>query len=467
MLFFNINNKTLMVAFFGLLLFYAYKFSSIEKALLLSYTTSLIFLTGKRHKYILIPPELLNPSKMPSGYYLSSVIGPKFIFGILIFIVLARYFLADKNRSTFLLKDKKNIALLCFVFFSMVSSLIARLPLLSLYFTYQEIIVPIGFYCLTYLVRKSDKRIVYLLLSVIFALGVFQGILSGFQFMNKSTLGTSIEAFHDEDVFTGRDEDPSYYRPRGTLYHANELAFFILPISIFVLSTMLLGEKISKDKRTFYLLLFVVLLLPLFLTISRSAWISFWLTAIFLFFYLEKKLGRKINDFYIQVFLKIFLIFSPILLFVVYPRIQSSFFTFEKEGSFNTRFLLLKESFVVIANHLIFGTGRGLSPYEMFLANPQGLTSHFITPVHMVYLHLLSEVGILALLSLAFSIYLFLKNAYWRLACLKSKEMSLLIGGFFAIISLLVNGLFQPLYSTTLPCGILFILVINNDKDKS
>lgn len=445
-LYLNPNNKTLVLffAFFILLLFT--KFNDLRKALFWGFVASLPFIVGKTYFFNLIPPNKLYLPANPTGYNLVFVITVGNVIAIfMLFLLLKEWIISKKkifrlNSALFFL-----FGLILIVLFSSFKS---RNPGLSFLLLLQFLQGPLIFiYSISFIRwQERDRRLfLFLLMSQI----IFESSLVFLQFINQGPLGRSIESYSGIVPFGGADEDVYRYRPTGTFYHANYVAAFLLPRLILNFSAFY-KEKIQKNASLF-LTAFIFGLLALAITLSRSAWISFFLGVLVFAFILEKKYRYSIIQFYKKRLVIILVFMLAISSYFVIPRVMSTAHTFVSGGSFVTRVELTRESFEIIRQNFFLGTGLGMSIPMMFENNPRGIMYYFPTTVHSWYLLFTAEAGIFALL-----FFLFLVNSSLRKVFTAQKRNIFIGGVFVAVLSMLVNGFMQPFLGEM---GLLFIFL--------
>jgi len=454
-LFLNPNNKTLFLAFLVLILIYYFKLKNFRLALLVTTLASSIFIVGKTYVFELIPVQKLLLEDYPLGYNIGVTLTVSIIFSYLLLLVLLRDIIRKKIAK--LSFDTSFWLLLFFYLAVVISSFIAskNYQISALY-----ALGMLGIFIIFFFVRSYNfKNIFFIILALLSAMIIFEGTLSGLQYVSRSPLGRSIELRQDIEVFgRGADEDVFQYRPVGTFSHANELSAFLLPSLILVLASFYLkGNHLVYSSTAF-----VFGLVTLFLTLSRSAWFSFISTAFLLLFIIEKKwrFPLKFSNKVKRKLLLLALVVFILSLFIILPRISRSLYSFGESGGFYTRFELMKESWSLISRFPFFGVGLGLSPQLIFEQNPHGVMSYFPSVVHNAYLLMASETGLIALIFFLAYLVVLLKKSLTVLSIKNDYGKIVTIGAVFSISAVLFNWLLQPLYSTDLLLLIILTLIL-------
>lgn len=445
--FFNLNNKTLILFFALLILLFIYRFKSLKEALFWGFIASLPFAIGKTYFFNLISASKLFPPNNPEGYKLTFVLTVGKIVAIFMFFLLLKEVVIAK-RKIFRF-DFSLFCLFVLIILVLFSTVYSRNLSLSFLFFLSFLQGPLVFLYARYFINWQEKNrriLLFFLLSQI----IFESAWVLLQFAKKGPLGHSLESYRGIVPFGGGpDEDVWRYRPTGTFSHANFVAAFLLPRVLLIFSAFY-DRKYRKDF-SYFLTAFVFGLLILAITLSRSAWISGFLSIFILTFLLEKKYRLSMLKIYKKRALLVLIFMLVVSSYFVWPRIISTFHTFASGGSLVTRVELIRESLEIIRQNFFLGTGLGMSVLEMFENNPRGIMFSFPTPVHNWYLCFASEVGIFALL-----FFILLINFSLRKIFVIQKKDIFLAGIFVACLATLINGIFQPFFGGN---SLLFILL--------
>ncbi|MBI4117243.1 MAG: O-antigen ligase family protein [Parcubacteria group bacterium] len=260
-----------------------------------------------------------------------------------------------------------------------------------------------------YFYIKSNLGAVFNLTNLFFvflASGIFQAILSIFQYTRQSDLGLRFlgETVLNPDLFNVAVfliNGEKIMRSYGTTPHPNVLAL-ILFISIFIFYYLYASRsKFTGSK--FGLVLYTILLFGFFFTFSRII-IFVWLIASLILFLRNRGLRHVKKLTFITIFAVV--IFSILFWPEVLARIQIS----PQEEALSLRGFYNKIAF---EEKPFFGVGPGNFVNWLKEFNP-GLASNLYQPVHNIYLLIFSETGILGialfLLFIFFLIRCYLKN---------------------------------------------------------
>jgi len=236
----------------------------------------------------------------------------------------------------------------------------------------------------------------------------------------------------------GRFYEDAGNRISGTFTHPNILAFYLVLITAIVF-LVLKGEafNLSRGKVNILRLYILNLLVLLFATKTRGAWISCW-SLIFIFGLLKDK-----------KYLLLAVILPP--LFMVNPLVSERIRdiltnnSYSRGGRLNSlawRMRLWQSSISSIKERLFFG--HGLASFELlserfFVANMDRSLSRGV-PAHNVYLSLLFEVGVIGLLSYIFIFFTILKKIFLRMKTVLNKTPFEYAIVFSYILSYLISS---------------------------
>jgi len=444
-LFFNPNNKTLVISFFLYLGFLFFFTKDFKKSLLLAFLASWPILVGKTYEIKLITTQQLNMPSRPYGVNELIVISVREIFISLMFILLIREFILGKRK---IFKFDIFAFSLGLFFVSLVIAAVfgSIRPNISLIFSlfYLE---PIIFYFYLRNLIQEKKKILMPSLMVFAAVVIFEAILATLQFIKQGAVGLSLEISQKFlPLSLGVDEDISFLRPVATFYHANQLAQFILPYLFLLLPSLFL---FFKKLNNLMLIAFMASFWVLLLSLGRSAWISFLVCFLAFLFILEKRwhLRLKIRKKVIRFLLLSLPFVLPVFFLYLMPRLINTFYAFQVYGGAYTRIILFKESFDIIKQFPFFGVGLGMDvfySYQQSLFKATSIFSYLPEAVHNGYLHLLVQAGIFSLLIFLFTCSLFLRNL---LRAIKNQPnliiKALQLAVFLGLLAPFLNDLFQ------------------------
>jgi O-antigen ligase len=451
----NINNKTIFISLLILWVIYNLRLKNIRQSLLLTALASLVFLVGKTWTVELISPKLLRSTDFPLGYIAFIVVTPFQYFSSLIAVFLSRdvlfnYF--DMRRKVLKLLSNPTVMVLCLFFlWQIVSAVMAEniynIAFISSLQSLSYLVVLIGL--LSYF--AMDHSYVQKIVSQLGAITIFQTLLSGAQWLRRSTLGLAIEATEETlTYFKGPGQGFFSIRSLGTFSHPNELALFSASMALLFLPFVYLSPKQLTMQRNYYLGFFGAAVFILMVSLGRSAWLSFLICLLVFLFFVEKKWDQHIVRLDKPNAKK--LIYGAVLILTMSPMIISraagSFDLFKPTGGGETRLKLMKESFDLINLKPLFGSGMGLSGYEMFKTNPKGIISTFPSVVHNLYLLIANESGLPALAAFLLFISFILREAIGSLKGMNIGRKTMVLGPLMALIVFLVNGMTNQVFLT-------------------
>lgn len=274
--------------------------------------------------------------------------------------------------------------------------------------------------------KQNFSKIVKILSCSVFLvsiLGLLQWFKQGSVFDNYLFFG---EQPYDPTTFDlakvnifGRLKVPPY----STFRHPNVLAGFLSTVLIWMHF-----QITTKGKDILLKISFTLGLLCLFLTFSQTAYISFFLAILFLI--LIKRFGKK--GVIAALLLVLLIVILSLTMFVIDSPVFERFYT---DPSFFRRANLLKSSYSMIKEHMFFGVG--LNNFTIALPDylPLSQILVFNQPVHNIFILLLSEAGVFALVTfialILFSLFVLLKQPYGIPAVLFVTILHFIILGSF------------------------------------
>lgn len=399
-LFFSFNNKTFFIPIF---LFAFYLFWLLEdwrQAAWLTLVAILPFGWGLRDWRIEIPlPFNFLPFGKETPFF-HFALSAKFLISIfLLFTLIFR----DKKISF----RKGDFFLFLFFLLGLISLSLSgsfSLGLISYFNIFQAIIL--YFLARYFLV---DKNLFKLTIYYLLILGIFEGFLATSQFLLRRPLGRIIEESllvapygktAAEDIFT--------FRATGSFADPNTMAIFWLMVISLILSQVIYKYPLVKNK----ILLSISFLggvAGLIFTFSRAAWGIFFLVAIGFVCFLTKR--KLVSIRYKYLFLIALAGFLALLPFLIRRILSFHYYLWGKYSSGIVRIQLIQEAWGIIKQRPFFGVGPGNFLPATVANNLTGVTTHFLYPVHNLYLLFASELGLLALTSFLIFLILVLKES--------------------------------------------------------
>ncbi len=352
---------------------------------------------------------IIRPGELAGGYSEYSAIS---LYGIDILIVflLVCFFVFQLKARNFSFFGKKIPTILIILagidlaFF--VSIFMAADKILALY-RYLFFLMCIGVFWL--LVEGNYKRIklIWFFLAglvVQAGLGVWQ-FLTQSSFSNKwlgiaahdpSLLGTSVVEAFDQ----GR-----WLRSYGALDHPNILGAFLAVGVILIIFLFIYARKKDYLQKLFLLAICPFLVVALFFTFSRAAWLGLILGILVTFILIYKKEYRQ--QFRKGVLMLLVIISTFSIMFFTYDDLVKVRFSNEtrlENISYNQRIDSLTQGTRVIKDNWFLGVGAGNYTIELSSIIP-GKNSWDYQPIHNTFLLIWSEIGVFGL---AFFIFLFI-----------------------------------------------------------
>ncbi|HCC67645.1 TPA: hypothetical protein DEP90_00290 [Patescibacteria group bacterium] len=278
----------------------------------------------------------------------------------------------------------------------------------------------------------SDKTLVIILIISILSV-LFQGVLALLQFSGGSSVGLSF--LGESNVVNGMIgssflelNGALYLRGYGTFPHPNVLGGWLI-------FNILLGWYLfdnMKRKRDYSIILMVASSLVLVLTFSRIVLLVCGI--IWLSFIIKTFVNSKNKSFGFVSLLS--------------ERVANLFNG--GDTSWSDRLNLIKSSFYIIKDNLLFGVGLGNFTQNMGDTVPRSEKGILLLqPVHNIFLLMVSELGLIGTGLFGTLLCFFFKNRKWSLR--------FVIG----LIAIFIIGMFDH-YMFSLPQGlILFFLILN------
>ncbi|HHW30933.1 MAG TPA: hypothetical protein GXX20_04555 [Clostridiaceae bacterium] len=225
--------------------------------------------------------------------------------------------------------------------------------------------------------------------------------------------------------------NPGLSRISSTMGNENvygELLVLTLPFFV----TAIINAK-TLIKRLVFSAMIIPVVIALFLTGSRSAWISF-AVSIFVFVFL---INRKL----LPLAILAGALAVPLLPDVIYRRIMTLFNP--NENSLNYRSLIIRHVKPMLMDYWVSGVGLGINAFSSVFKRylSFGLTSAVHT--HNLYLQIWLEAGILSIASFIWFLFRLFKNSVTRIFkhVGQSDAKNTLIAGVSALFGILVMGL--------------------------
>ena len=254
-----------------------------------------------------------------------------------------------------------------------------------------------------------------------------------------------------------------FLRGYGGMPHPNILGGW-LSVTLFII--IALYHKVKARLRLLLLVAYGVIFTGLILTFSRSAWLGFASGWILFLFFLAKT--NRFSEWFRGKSDTIALIaltaaFSIVLglmlkepltergsMFFVDMRRDALGYSTLEEKSLNDRKFAIQESREIIRKNPIFGTGIGTYTYDRHSASPK-FSAIQLQPVHVIFLLILSELGLIGLILAIMVIFLWFRQLFSD-----QKIIGIMMGVSLLIVSFFDHYLWT-LFSGMLLAGLVII----------
>ena len=349
------------------------------------------------------PIEVFRPYELQPGfgpYFLSYGINLENIFLLITLILIIRNLILKK--SVF---PKKSITYILPAIFSAILFFLISLysslrfsPYSSLSVTWllQDIqLFLVGFSVFyVFFKKRSDLKLIS---PVILSSIVLQSAVSIIQFVKQSWAGLPIESFIVETIYYGSpDAVHSYFRVAGTFGHPNQLALILCAMLVLIL------PQVIGERKPVYILGSFITVLVILLTQSRSGWLALFVVILLTTIIYRNELLKPVSKLAIRRIAVSITLVIAVTLAVAVPRIVASFNAFYQNAGFPLRIEMAKEAILAIAQNPWLGYGMGTNEPVLFRLFPMGYIYSFPAPIHMAYLQMILESGILGFLFFMF-----------------------------------------------------------------
>ncbi|MEK7124003.1 MAG: O-antigen ligase family protein [Patescibacteria group bacterium] len=325
------------------------------------------------------------------------------------------------------------------------------------------------FFAVSYILPFFDFKKILLVLLIA---GVLQGIVADWQWHTQADLGLKIFGESPLDLPTGQagagiagvakidlSDGSKLIRPYGTFPHPNVLAAFIL-LCLFSLYYLFLsfGVQAKKIVLTAGFLAYFFLTYVLFLTFSRLAISSFIAGSLlfFAFVFWEKKRAGKSLKLIITLFCA-FLAAVSFFAFIFSGELSSRSVSLN-EQSVSLRLDYAKAALAMAKERPLSGVGAGNFVRTLPNYLPPELAANGLwvfQPVHNIYLLILAETGLFALVA-----FVFFLSRIGKLGFENLKKQSDFAPFFVLFFIFLALGFFDHYFLTIQQGRIIFWLLL-------
>ncbi|MFZ5424418.1 MAG: O-antigen ligase family protein [Patescibacteria group bacterium] len=388
------------------------------------------------------------------GYLVDYLIPTLFLLDLLILLLIFTWMLSIRFKvkslgNIFLVKEP----LIYFFVAALLSTLLSirfsvsyhyflRLCLYLLFFVYTQFNFN----------QKKDFPVLMRILSLSLMLLTFLGFL---QWVNQSSLFNNYLFFGEQpynantkgvvtDNIFGRVKIPPY----GLFRHPNVFGGFL---SVIIVWLIYYWYKVPK-----LMFLFIASIFVLVLTLSQMAWISFIVGLLLLILFTTR--FKYMNSFY-KILVFLILVAGLLVPLVSQNKLVSSY------SSLYRRVDLARGSLEIVKQYPLFGSGLNTNTtlIEKYIYKVESV--RFPQPVHNVFLLLISEAGVIALVSFLF---MFVRTLHHLLNRKDNFAKLMLV----SLAQFIILGSFDHYIFTILQTQVLFWLTLGmslayNDVDET
>lgn len=382
---------------------------------------------------------------------------------LIAWIFLSIYLYFD-HISKWLVQNKKIIfVLLCFELWLFMSILWANDTMLAFYRTL-TLSCAIDLLILLWIIPiPRNTSLVFIISACIHA------IIGIIQFFAQKTVALSYLGMQLHDISWGgtatiTSHGEQWLRAYGGLPHPNVLGGLLL-VSILLVTT----HYINTTKRSYlytipFLLVYIVLIIGIIVTFSRTIWLigCINLCGLFIYFFIyTKKISRTII--LLMTICTTITIFGIFFGHLFFTRITHD--TQLSHNSFSDRKIYLTHAYTLIKDHPFIGTGIGNYTNTIYHAHKASYPIWFFQPVHNAYVLLCTEIGIIGFF-LLFSFVVFFLRTFQKTFSFKKPDhvTYTLIIFSFCVISLFDHWIWSSHFGVLL-CA-FFIGIIFNQQTK-
>ncbi|MFZ5844986.1 MAG: O-antigen ligase family protein, partial [Patescibacteria group bacterium] len=371
LLLFNLNAKTLILAFFAFFLLIWAVGKNFRTALLFTYLASLPFPTGKTFTTVFVPAEALNIPYRSRGIEAILTIAVKeILLAAMVFFLIRDLFKGDRRVIKL---DWLAFLLLMYFFAVVVASFLGSIyPNTSLMFSLYEL-RPLVFYLYLRRVLQDKEPVLPAFLAIVAAAVMLEFGLAVLQLASGIQLGPSWQYTRSFLPEVDPELGQFVFRPVGTFFHATDLTHHTLSrILIFVPFLFATGGGQNSFPNKAGAWTFFLALATIIFTLGRGAWIAVALTILAFLFIAEKKWGLRLQ--LARLAQKIILAGLPIvvllLIFFIAPRIINTLDFFGTSGGAATRLKQMLISWELIKKNPFFGVGLEMDVFSSYLVSP-------------------------------------------------------------------------------------------------
>lgn len=409
--------------------------------LLVALFSLMFFNPNKYYTMEVVSGRVLKLSELREGYFLGYGMNLSNIYLGLTLLTLFKEIVLPKLKIILIDTNLRILGLSALLFGITAALSTAKYsPFSAASFTWllqysQMYILAVAVYCL-HKFKESKFVLVYLMIVITLYL---ESVLGLGQFMRQAAVGLPIEHSQGTAFYQGLDEINTLYRISGTFVYHNQLALLTVVLLILIIPYLISTAGLSSW------LIFVLGNLSIVMTQSRSIWIAYVLALFILARFYKTKLkalSKKIN---LRTGVYV-LVLMGLATNIIVPRILLSFNSPFAGAGIPIRQEMIQEALEALLLNPWVGYGVGTNEYLLHALFPNGFTAVFPAAVHMAFLQLVLEAGIIGLGSFLFPfIYIlrsYLNNVHILLTDQKFRDFG--ISFVLGCLVFLVYYLLQP-----------------------
>ncbi|NTW13561.1 MAG: O-antigen ligase family protein [Candidatus Moranbacteria bacterium] len=338
------------------------------------------------------------------GIYISSAV---LVFAVMIAATLKTKAFGKKAFGrlirTMWRKRRSDALLAIFVLWASLSIFWARDHALALYGFLILLVAADALMMARDMVRRGllDRIVVALLLGA-----VTQSLIGIWQFLSQDTFSSTFFGMSTHEVWQAgtsvlKNDSGRWLRAYGTFAHPNMFGLYLAGVLLLAFWWIVVSTRLrwleKSWKRVAFSAMAAVILLGIFVSFSRLAWVGFSMgfSVLFSEWIRRRRTTDPVTRKYVWAFFGTVLIsgavFSFLLRETTFPRFDGS--TVDREGSVTDRMTTYRDAVRVIRERPLLGSGIWNSTAELISLDP-GRSIWNIQPAHDVPLLVVAELGI-------------------------------------------------------------------------
>jgi len=244
-----------------------------------------------------------------------------------------------------------------------------------------------------------------------------------------------------------------WLRAYGSLPHPNILAGFMVVAFLFLVFLALRSD--NKLHKVLILISSTLIVMGLFFTFSRSGWLAFIFSIVFLYIWVYKCQDKNLKTKFYPLAATTILVFVFLSVCFWEPVLTRIVGEQDLEvASIQLRWTFTQQAWLLITNHPLTGVGIGNYTLGIYQELNGSWPGYYYQPVHNIYLLVLAETGLFGAALFLSILFILIKNLIKKLG----KIDNLIL--FLALLSILIISLFDHYFWTMSVGLIMFWLVI-------